>query len=191
MPTRNDRVLNMRIPEELDRELRQHAMKLELSVSEFVRDHLHRTVAALDSRAAAVERSIGEADGAARSVVLSSQEAAVAALRKAVLGWQEVTLQQPARCAVTGAELLVGTAAHLAIRTDGRRGVFVSDEGLDAVLGRVTPEWTHVVLQQAAVCARSAEELAPGVGAWINLATDPPEVVSEAVYAATIAAKEG
>lgn len=192
MSRRKDKVLNTRIPEELDREIREQAERLDLSVSEFVRDVLQRTVNLVGNLSGNVETLVNGiredveefrqlADPAA-----AVREATIRSLRRSVVGWQSMRLARPARCAITGRELAVGESAHIAIRTDGRRGALVSDDGLDRVLGRDSGHWVTLTLQQPVACSHTGVLMQPGETAWANLEAQPPEFISEAAHAALV-----
>lgn len=190
MNRRKDRVLNTRIPEELDREIREQAERLDLSVSEFVRDVLQRTVNLVGNLSGNVENLVnGIRDDVEEFRQLADpaaavREAAIRSLRRSVVGWQSLRLSRPTRCAVTGKELAAGAAAHIGIRTDGRRGAVVSPEGLDRVLGRSDEQWVPITLQQAMVCAHTGVSMAPGEKAWASLESQPPRFISEAAFTA-------
>lgn len=190
MNRRKDRVLNTRIPEELDREIREQAERLDLSVSEFVRDVLQRTVNLVGNLSGNVENLVnGIRDDVEEFRQLADpaaavREAAIRSLRRSVVGWQALRLSRPARCAVTGKELVAGAAAHIGIRTDGRRGAVVSTEGLDRVLGRDDEQWVPITLQQPMTCAHSGVVMATGDTAWANLQSQPPRFICEAAHAA-------
>ncbi len=188
MTRRKDRVLNTRIPEELDREIREQAERLDVSVSQFVRDVLHQTVDLVGNISGNVEHLVnGIVDdvGGFRNAGApeTARRAALAKeIGRSVLGWQEIRSNRDTRCPITGIDIAVGDPALLGIRASGRASVLVAPAALDELLGRKQRVWVSITLQQAVTCAESGEELKPGERAWFCPEDDTPEFISDEQY---------
>lgn len=174
MTRRKDRVLNTRIPEELDREIREQAEKLDMSVSQFVRDVLERTVNLVGNLSGNVEHLVADiVDDVGHFKKLGlpdrGQRANLAReIARSVIGWQEIRVNRPMRCPVTGVTLSPGDAAHLGIRSNGRPSLVISPEALEQILSPTADPWLPIVLQNPVPCARSGRTLQPGEKAWFK-----------------------
>ena len=120
-----DRVLQARIPEELDEELRDRAEQLGLSVSTVVRNVLFNTfnlVEGVVSDSAEIARAItGQSDPSSRS---SSRKAVRETddpdPESAVLGWQEAVLNKNGVCEKCNAILPMGERAAIGVPAQTR-----------------------------------------------------------------------
>lgn len=120
-----DRVLQARIPEELDEELRDRAEQLGLSVSTVVRNVLFNTfnlVEGVVSDSADIARAI---TGIKESPSLSPSSMAISGsinpdAESAVLGWQEAVLNQNGVCDECNAILPKGNRAAIGFPTQPR-----------------------------------------------------------------------
>ncbi len=188
---RKDRILNTRISEELERELKAEADRLDMPVSQLVRRILRSTVDLVGNFSGNVEHlvtnvvedvvSIRDAAVPAARRAMGSADA-LAAIPDSVIGWQPITVQRRTRCAVTGEPLEPGVAAHVSVRTDGGSALVVSDTGLDRVLNPPTEQWTELRVAQPVVCTRSGVEIAAGELAWMRVGSVPPEIICEAEH---------
>ncbi|TNF33778.1 MAG: hypothetical protein EP329_07965 [Deltaproteobacteria bacterium] len=107
---KNERVLHARIPESLDKELKDKASSLGVSVSNLVRNILNN---AIDL----VEDVINDSSWVARSARGDKPDAAAPAAARApeVLGWQRLVLQKNAVCEACNTILPRGTDAAVAV----------------------------------------------------------------------------
>lgn len=189
-PRRKDRVLNTRIPEDLDREIREQAERLDVSVSQFVRDVLERTVNLVGNLSGNAERlvhDIVEDVGEFRTV--GDPEAASRGVRareivRAVVGWQKITVNRALRCALSGEEMRPGDEAHIGVRTDGRPSVVISAESLRRLMEPEPLTWAPITLQQSVRCARSGRTIEPGEEAFFTPGTQPPLFICAQEYEA-------
>lgn len=182
--TLKDKVLNARIPEELDRELRAQAERLDVPVSQLVRNILQRTVDLVGNFSGNVEHLITDVveDVAGfRDCALGEGERSALEKRIArVLAWQTVRLQQSARCAWSASRIEVGEEACLGILEDGSPSVILSPQALETVLAQRAPQelWVSVRLNRPATCAETGRSIEEGAEAWIRPGTKPLEVLS-------------
>lgn len=187
-PRRKDRVLNTRIPEDLDREIREHAERLDVSVSQFVREVLEKTVNLVGNLSGNAERLVNDiVEDVVEFRTVGDPEAAARATRakeigKAVIGWQKITVNRVSRCALSNAELRPGDEAHLGIRADGRPSVMICSESLDQLLRPKPTNWIPIVLQQPVECAISGREMEVGDQAYFTAETVPPQFICEDEY---------
>lgn len=115
---RKDRVLNARIPEELDAELRDQAGRLGLSVSTIVRNVLLNTFDLVDgivSDGTRIARALGR-PGSDTGESANAPEFP----RATVLAWQPGTLNVNGVCDQCNAVLLKGSRAGIAVPTHER-----------------------------------------------------------------------
>ena len=132
-----DRVLQARIPEELDEELRDRAEQLGLSVSTVVRNVLFNTfnlVEGVVSDSADIARAItGQKEPSSRSPADRAMlEPADTGQEGAVLGWQEVVLNQNGVCDNCNTILPIGERAAIGVPAPSRP-VFMCLECLAAL----------------------------------------------------------
>ncbi len=187
---RKDRILNTRIPADLDRELREQAERLDMPVSELVRGVLTRTVDLLGNLTGNVEHlvnNIVEDVSAFGSGLAPGADAGRDTAREAidhVVGWQQIRIHQPTRCALTGAELARGTSAQLGISDEGRPAVIISDEALEALLAESTkaPPMVAITLTRAVTCGATGREMQPGERAWFRPGAQPVVFVCDEAH---------
>lgn len=120
-----DRVVQARIPEELDEELRGRAEELGLSVSTVVRNVLFNTfnlVEGVVSDSADIARALtGQRPRPASTLSLAAAPGpADTAEQGPVLGWQEATLNQNGVCETCNTILPVGTRAAIGFPVQAR-----------------------------------------------------------------------
>lgn len=192
---RKDKILNTRIPEELDRELREHAKKLDVPVSELVRGMLQRTVNLVGNLSGNVEnlvQDIREDVEGLRKLANHKKPTEVdrwLAQTAEVIGWQQIQLHKPARCALSGATLRSGDAAHLGLSADGTAPMLISDETFRLLLGNASRAevYAQIRLHRAAVCARTGVAIAAGELAYFRAGSQPPEIVCEEEFERLVA----
>jgi hypothetical protein len=113
---RNEKTLQARIPEDLDREIKRRAGRLGMSVSTVVRNVLLNTfnlVEGIVSDGTAVAMSItGDAQDGATSATERGNDAS---LHTRIIGWQEAILELNAVCDHCNSILTRGTSAAIAI----------------------------------------------------------------------------
>lgn len=156
-----DRVLQARIPEELDEELRDRAEQLGMSVSTVVRNVLFNTfnlVEGVVSDSADIARAIA---GQKESHSLSPSSLAVSGpanpdAESAVFGWQEAVLNQNGVCDQCNAILPKGNRAAIGLPIQ-TRPVFMCLECLSA-LSSVDSEVNGEAGQQQADESQAAKE---------------------------------
>ena len=120
-----DRVLQARIPEELDEELRGRAEELGLSVSTVVRNVLSNTfnlVEGVVADSADIARAITgkRPPNPASSSVAAMLEPTDTGVEPAVLAWQEAVLNKNGVCDTCNAILPVGERAAIGVPTHAR-----------------------------------------------------------------------
>ncbi|MEP5766719.1 MAG: hypothetical protein ABJ308_19125 [Halieaceae bacterium] len=101
-----DRVLQARIPEQLDEELRDRAEQLGLSVSSIVRNVLLNTFDLVEGVVA---------DSAQIARAMQGREKTAADAEAEVIGWQEATLNRNAICQQCNAILPMGERAAVGV----------------------------------------------------------------------------
>ena len=120
-----DRVLQARIPEQLDEELRTRAEQLGLSVSTIVRNVLLHTFDL-------VEGVVTDSSQIARALTSRDAAPSVPDTEPAVIGWQEVILNRNGVCEQCNAILPVGQPAAMGVPT-GSRATLLCLECLSAL----------------------------------------------------------
>jgi hypothetical protein len=115
-----DRVLQARIPEQLDEELRDRAEQLGLSVSTIVRNVLLHTFDL-------VEGVVIDSSQIARALAGRSVAAPDPDTEPAVIGWQEVTLNQNGVCEQCNVILPLGQRAAIGVPTGPRAALLCMD----------------------------------------------------------------
>lgn len=182
-----DRILNARIPAELDEMLRERADNLDMPVSQLVRNILHCTVDLVGSLSGNVENMVADIvedvsvfKQRAREAMGVEELNPIEELVSKVIGWQEIRVNQSGRCAVSGEPLEVGSLAHLGIRNDGEPAIVISDATLTAILAKRTAEaaWLEIKLNQDAICADTGATLAAGARAFFRQHGETVEVIS-------------
>jgi hypothetical protein len=190
-----DRILNARIPEDLDRELREQAEKLDMPVSQLVRGILQRTVDLVGNISDNVEVLVAEVveDVAGfRDTVESVTPSGRRATLNQIVAWQPVRTARTTRCWSTGKEIGAGVEAWLGVRDDGRQGPCVAKDELDALLAgwRIDEGWMRIRLNRTTRCADTGAALELGAYAWLEKGSRPPVVISEAALNARRCAAE-
>jgi hypothetical protein len=119
--TTKDRVLQARIPTQLDDELRDRAEQLGLSVSTIVRNtllHTFNLVEGVVSDSAQIGRALQGRAGTAPDQ--RAAPSAAPADASAVVGWQELVLNQNGLCEQCNAILPVGARAAIGVPVQAR-----------------------------------------------------------------------
>lgn len=184
MTRRKDRVLNARIPAELDRELREQARRLDMPVSQLVRDVLSRTVDLLGNLTGNVETlvtSLAEDVDGLRRVGDAPSSDELDALDD-VIGWQPVEAHRATTCALDDVPIERGASAWLGLRTDGSTGPLIADATMQR-LREPDPEpetWAEMRLHRATECARTGEPISAGDTAWYQPGTSPLVIICDA-----------
>jgi hypothetical protein len=128
---RKDRMVQARIPEQLDRELRNRAQRLGISVSTVVRNALLHTfdlVEGLVTDSAQIARALGES-GRSRSADASRKRPLSRDADRAdpgIVGWQDLTLHRNAVCEDCNAVLERGARAAIGVPSGARPVVLCS-----------------------------------------------------------------
>lgn len=118
-----DRVLQARIPEQLDEELRERAEQLGLSVSTVVRNVLLHTfdlVEGVVADSAQLARALQGRAPAGTSHALPSPEAPQADDANTVVGWQEAVLNKNGICEKCNTILPLGARAAVGVPVQAR-----------------------------------------------------------------------
>lgn len=154
-----DRVLQARIPEQLDTELRGRAEQLGLSVSTIVRNVLLHTfdlVEGVVSDSAQLARAIDGRGAPPSPPPAASGDSANPAQDGAVIGWQEAILNRNGVCEQCNTILLKGERAAVGVPV-GPRPVLLCPECLGALssVDRPGPDPAEQE-EKAAVPARAA-----------------------------------
>ena len=115
---RKDRVIQARVPEDLEATLKQAAEKRRMSVSHLIRNVLEDTFTLVDNivadSSALVEQVSRDAKRVAASVrgECDAPKANAEALLEAVDAWQDVIVNKPGHCVECGKELKRGQRAY-------------------------------------------------------------------------------
>jgi len=115
---RKDRLVQTRVPEDLDTTLREQASRKRVSVSQLIRNVLEDTFDLVDNVVAetasftqAVKRDAKRIAASAKGIARTPALLKTPARLSKVYAWQEVVLNREARCARCGAELAKGDKA--------------------------------------------------------------------------------
>lgn len=185
---RKDRVLNTRISEELDAQLRKTAEEMDVSVSQLVRRALQRTVDMVGNLSGNVEHLVQEAIADVQNITnVSKVEPNARDLRANpalahVVGWQEIKTQRRTRCQLTGDIIEQGGTAFASVQADNSAPLVISEATFDIITSPPGEQWSEMVISQPTICAQSQKELLPGDKAWIKIGSQPPEIISQAAY---------
>lgn len=187
---RKDRVLNTRISEDLDDQLRKQAEEMNMPVSQLVRRILIRTVDMVGNISGNVEYLMKEAieDVANIADATKSEEKQRRKVKEhekleGVVGWQPMRAQRRLRCGLSGEIIESGSTAHLSVRTDGNEPFVISDETFEQLMApKPSEEWVALVVSSEVKCARSGETIPKGSEAWIRVGSNPPEIISDAIH---------
>lgn len=190
-----DRILNARIPEDLDRELREQAERLDMPVSQLVRGILQRTVDLVGNLSGNVEHLVSEVveDVAGfRETVEAAAGGGRAAVLRQIIGWQPIRCARTTRCWATGRDLQPGDNAWVGVRDDGRPGPFVAEHALEGLLAgwKIEEQFSQVRLNREVQCHDTGDTLPIGAMAWIEKGHRPPRIISDAAFAARREAAE-
>ena len=118
-----DRVLQARIPEQLDEELRDRAEQLGLSVSTVVRNVLQNTfelVEGVVSDSAQLARVVQGREAIPSTSALPAPETALSEGDTTVIGWQEAILNRNGVCEECNAILAKGEDAAVGVPVQAR-----------------------------------------------------------------------
>ena len=118
-----DRVLQARIPEDLDEELRDRAEQLGISVSTVVRNvllHTFNLVEGVVSDSAQIARAIQGRESRPATPSLPAPEPADADADIAVIGWQEAILNRNGVCEQCNTILAKGETAAVGVPVQAR-----------------------------------------------------------------------
>lgn len=131
-PPRKDRLIQTRVPKELETTLKEEARRRRLTVSHLIRNMLEESFQLVDGIVADVDqivtdsaklaRNVGR--GARRLVEASRPEAQAPSLGddlSHVYGWNEVVLHQAATCSSCGAELARGASGYAGLSDEPGR----------------------------------------------------------------------
>ena len=146
-----DRVLQARIPEELDEELRDRAEQLGLSVSSIVRNVLSHTfdlVEGVVTDSAQIARAIQ-----GREPLVAPEEDPAA--ESTVIGWQEAVLNRNGICEQCNAILPIGARAAVGVPTPPRPVLLCLD--CLAALSSLASEHTETTAEPDAQTAKPAK----------------------------------
>lgn len=116
---RKERVLHTRVPGSLDRQLKQRARNLGMSVSTVVRHVLLNTFGLVEdivTDSTNIALSIAGQEGVPSREAAGDHERGQAATAAAVLGWQEAVLNLNAVCNACNAVLRKGSRGAIGIR---------------------------------------------------------------------------
>lgn len=123
---KKERVLHARISESLDEEIKDHASKLGVSVSNLVRNVLQNTFGLVEdivtdgtNIASAARRSAGAAPAAKQPASDDAGAKPTASPKPEILGWQEALLNLNGVCDRCNAILPKGTRAAIALFEGG------------------------------------------------------------------------
>lgn len=188
-PAIKDRILNARIPEDLDRELREQAERLDMPVSQLVRGILQRTVDLVGNLSGNVEHLVSEVveDVAGfRETVEAVAGGGRQSVLRQIIAWQPVRCARNSRCWASGVDLQPGDSAWVGVREDGRPGPCVAEDALEGLLAgwRVEENFTEIRLNRSMTCADTGETLSVGAKAWLEKGARPPRILSEAAMVA-------
>lgn len=185
---RKDRVLNTRISEELDAQLRKTAEEMDVSVSQLVRRALQRTVDMVGNLSGNVEHLVQEAIADVQNITnVSRVEPNARDLRAnpalaQVVGWQEIKTQRRTRCQLTGEIIEQGGTAYASVKADHSAPLVISEATFDVLTSPPGEQWSEMVISMSTICADTQKELQPGDRAWIRIGSQPPEIISQAAY---------
>lgn len=185
---RKDKVLNTRISEELDAQLRRTAEEMDVSVSQLVRRALQRTVDMVGNLSGNVEHLVQEAIADVQNITnVSKGEPSARDLRAnpaldAVVGWQEITTQRRMRCQLTGEVIEQGASAFVSVKVDNTPPVVVSERTFELLTTPEAEQWSEMIVSSPMVCTDTHKELQAGDKAWVKVGSKPPVIIGQAAY---------
>jgi hypothetical protein len=131
MSERKDRLIQTRVPEQLETTLKREARRRRTSVSQMIRNVLEDTFDLVDDVVANVDQIVADSVELAHQVGRDARRIGESARRGAVHcrepladaetrlspveAWNEVVLNQPVPCAKCGAELPRGSSAYMGL----------------------------------------------------------------------------
>ena len=113
--TRKERVIHARIPASLEAEIKRMADKLRIPVSNLVRNILADTVAMVEGVQQNVDETLHGLRAQLGKLEHKVEKAATPSALERVFGWQDLLMNQPAKCIRCNAELSVGSRAFFGL----------------------------------------------------------------------------
>lgn len=185
---RKDRVLNTRISEELDEQLRKTAEEMDVSVSQLVRRALQRTVDMVGNLSGNVEHLVQEVVADVQNItnvgkaeVNARDLRANPALEK-VIGWQAIKSQRRVRCNLSGEPIEQGAEAYASVNNDGTPPLLISLKTFEMLTTPRGEQWSEMIITQPMACYDTQKMMQPGERAYLRVGSAPPEVISQAAY---------
>jgi hypothetical protein len=129
---RKDRLIQTRVPRELEETLKQEARRQRVSVSHLIRSLVEDTFQLVDGVVADVDQIVSDSVSLVRNVRRSARRlgrdrgaprggaAAGSGALGAVYAWNDVVLQRPARCAGCRREIARGARGFVGLSDDPR-----------------------------------------------------------------------
>jgi len=185
---RKDRVLNTRISEELDEQLRKTAEEMDVSVSQLVRRALTRTVDMVGNLSGNVEHLVQEVVADVQNITnvgkgeLSVRDLRSNPLLEKVIGWQEIKTQRRMRCSLSGEAIEMGASSYASVNADGSPPLVISVRTFDLLTAPRGEQWSEMVITQPMPCADTQKVMQPGDTAWLRVGSKPPEIICQAAY---------
>lgn len=187
---RKDKVLNTRISEELDEQLRKTAESMDVSVSQLVRRALQRTVDMVGNLSGNVEHLIQEVVEDVQNITnagrgdtnTNSRDLRAHPLLQSVIGWQKIQSQRRTRCALTQDVIDTGAPAYASVNSDNTPVSVISERAFELLTQPRAEQWTEFVVSQPVVCADTQQTIDVGQTAWLRVGSRPPEIISESAW---------
>lgn len=185
---RKDRVLNTRISEELDEQLRKTAEEMDVSVSQLVRRALQRTVNMVGNLSGNVEHLVQEVVADVQNITnVGKGDIADRDLRndpslEKVIGWQIIKSQRRVRCQLTGENIEQGAEAYASVNSDGSAPLLISARTFERLTAPQGEQWSELVITQSMTCVDTQKIMQPGERAFLRVGSNPPEIISQAAY---------
>ncbi len=168
--------------------LRAQADRLNMPVSQLVRNILSRTVNLVGDISGNLEHMVqgvvGDVAAFKDADELVSRTRTMNRLMESIVGWQTLKLSRATACALTGNLMKLGETGFLGIRRDGRPSVVISRKGLDLIIEHAKNEhpWVPIKLQQTVICVRTGQRLLPGETAYFHPEITPPEFICKEAF---------
>lgn len=117
MSERKDRLIQTRVPEELESSLKREALRQGTSVSQLVRDILGDALELVDNVVSDVDQIVNDSVALAREVARGARRVArgTSDPLEGVEAWHEVVLHRELQCTHCGAPLHKGERAHTGV----------------------------------------------------------------------------
>lgn len=185
---RKDRVLNTRISEELDEQLRKTAEEMDVSVSQLVRRALTRTVDMVGNLSGNVEHLVQEVVADVQNITnvgkgeLNARDLRANPVLEKVIGWQEIKAQRRMRCSLSGEVIEQGADSYASVNADGSPPLVTSVKTFDLLTMPRGEQWSELVITQSMPCADTQKVMQPGDRAWLRVGSKPPEIICQAAY---------